>query len=159
MTDQPKVRTCLWYDNQALPAVEFYCSLLPDSRIDRVGYYPQGQEIYEPGTVLLVEFTLAGTPYQALNGGPYFTLDEAASISISTQDQVETDRLWNALIADGGAESQCGWLKDKFGLSWQIIPRRVVELITGPNAAIVWPVLMQMKKIDIASLEAAAANG
>jgi predicted 3-demethylubiquinone-9 3-methyltransferase (glyoxalase superfamily) len=159
MTDQPKVRTCLWYDQQALAAAEYYCSLLPDSHIDRIGYYPEGQDMYEPGTVLLVEFTLAGTPYQALNGGPHFTLDEAVSVSISTDDQAETDRLWNALIADGGAESQCGWLKDRFGLSWQIVPKRTVELITGPEAARVWPALMQMKKIDIKRLEAAAENG
>jgi predicted 3-demethylubiquinone-9 3-methyltransferase (glyoxalase superfamily) len=112
----------------------------------------------EPGSVLLVEFTLAGTPYQALNGGPHFTLDEAVSISVMTEDQAETDRLWEALTADGGAESQCGWLKDCFGLSWQIVPRRSVELLNGPQASKVWPALMQMQKIDIAALEAAANN-
>jgi predicted 3-demethylubiquinone-9 3-methyltransferase (glyoxalase superfamily) len=153
-----KVRTCLWFDDQALPAAEFYCSLLPGSRIDRVGRYPQGQDMAEPGSVLLVEFTLAGTPYQALNGGPHFTLDEAVSISVMTEDQAETDRLWEALTADGGAESQCGWLKDRFGLSWQIVPRRSVELLNGPQASKVWPALMQMQKIDIAALEAAANN-
>jgi predicted 3-demethylubiquinone-9 3-methyltransferase (glyoxalase superfamily) len=153
-----KVRTCLWFDDQALPAAEFYCSLLPNSRIDRVGRYPQGQDMAEPGSVLLVEFTLAGTPYQALNGGPHFTLDEAVSISVMTEDQAETDRLWEALTADGGAESQCGWLKDRFGLSWQIVPRRSVELLNGPQASKVWPALMQMQKIDIAALEAAANN-
>ncbi|SPH16935.1 hypothetical protein DEA8626_00449 [Defluviimonas aquaemixtae] len=156
MNEQPKVRTCLWFDDQALPAAEFYVSLMPGSRIDRVSRYPEGQDMYEPGRVLVVEFTLAGTPYQALNGGPHFTLDEAASISVSTEDQTETDRLWEALIADGGAESQCGWLKDRFGLSWQIVPKRSVELLSGPQAAKVWPALMQMKKIDIAGLEAAA---
>jgi predicted 3-demethylubiquinone-9 3-methyltransferase (glyoxalase superfamily) len=110
----------------------------------------------EPGKVLIVEFTLAGTPFQALNGGPHFTLDEAVSISVSTEDQAETDRLWATLIADGGAESQCGWLKDRFGLSWQIVPKRAVELLNGPASATVWPALMQMIKIDIATLEAAA---
>jgi predicted 3-demethylubiquinone-9 3-methyltransferase (glyoxalase superfamily) len=115
MSDTPKVRTCLWFDDQALPAAEFYCDLLPDSRIDHVGHYPEGQDMAEPGKVLMVEFTLAGTPYQALNGGPHFTLDEAVSVSISTDDQAETDRLWAVLTADGGAESQCGWLKDRFG--------------------------------------------
>ena len=158
MTIHPKVKTCLWYDTQALEAAEFYCSLIPDSRVDQVGRYPEGQEMAEAGKVLMVEFTLAGTPYQALNGGTYFTLSEAVSVSVSTQDQAETDRLWAALTADGGAESQCGWLKDKFGLSWQIVPKRSVELITGPHAARVWPVLMQMQKIDIAALEAAAAG-
>lgn len=156
MTAQTKVRTCLWFNDNALPAAEFYCTVLRDSRIERVGYYPEGQEMYEPGSVLLVEFALAGTPYQALNGGPHFTLDEAVSISVTTDDQAETDRLWETLIADGGTESQCGWLKDRFGLSWQIVPKRSVELLSGPEAAKVWPALMQMKKIDIAALEAAA---
>lgn len=152
----PKVKTCLWFDDQALPAAEFYCSLIPDSRIDNVGRYPEGNGMAEPGKVLIVEFTLAGTPYQGLNGGPHFMLDEAVSISVSTQDQAETDRLWDALTADGGEESQCGWLKDRFGLSWQIVPKRSVELLSGPKAAQVWPALMQMRKIDIAALEAAA---
>jgi predicted 3-demethylubiquinone-9 3-methyltransferase (glyoxalase superfamily) len=152
----PKVRTCLWFDDQALQAAEFYCSLLPGSRIDDVGRYPDGQGMAEPGKVLMVEFTLAGTPYQGLNGGPHFTLHEAVSISISTENQAETDRLWAELIADGGEESQCGWLKDRFGLSWQVVPKRAVDLLSGPAAAKVWPALMQMRKIDIAALEAAA---
>ena len=151
-----KVRTCLWFHDQALPAAEFYCTLLPDSRVDHVGYAADGQEMNERGTVLTVDFTLAGTPFQALNGGPHFTLDEAVSISVLTEDQAETDRLWATLTADGGAESQCGWLKDRFGLSWQIAPQRAIELLNGPAAAKVWPALMQMKKIDIAALEAAA---
>ena len=153
----PKVRTCLWFDDQALPVAEFYCSLIPDSRIDNVGHYPEGNGMAEPGKVLIVEFTLAGTPYQGLNGGTHFKLDEAVSVSVSTEDQAETDRLWEALIADGGEESQCGWLKDRFGLSWQIVPKRSVELLSGPKAAQVWPALMQMRKIDIAALEAAAS--
>lgn len=154
-----KVRTCFWFDDTALPAAELYCSLLPDSRIEHICYYPEGQGMAEPGRVLVVELTLAGTPFQALNGGPVFKLDEAASISVRTEDQGETDRLWAALIAEGGAESQCGWLKDRFGLSWQIVPKRAVELLSGPQAAKVWPALMQMKKIDIAALEAAARAG
>ena len=128
MIEVPKVRTCLWFDDQALPAAEFYCSLIPDSRIDHIGRHSDGQPIAKPGKVLSVEFTLAGTPYQALNGGPHFTLSDAVSISVSTRDQAETDRLWDALTADGGAESQCGWLKDRFGLSWQIVPKRALEL-------------------------------
>jgi predicted 3-demethylubiquinone-9 3-methyltransferase (glyoxalase superfamily) len=106
----------------------------------------------------MVEFTLAGTPYQALNGGPHFTLDEAASISVSTEDQAETDRLWAALIADGGAESQCGWLKDRFGLSWQIVPTRLGELMQDPDpekAGRVQQAMLGMRKLDIAALEAA----
>lgn len=151
-----RVRTCLWFDNEALPAAEFYCTLLPDSRIHHVGYASEGQEMVEPGTVLAVDFTLAGAPFRAFNGGPHFTLDEAVSIAVLTEDQEETDRLWEVLIAGGGAESQCGWLKDRFGLSWQVEPKRAIELLNGPRAAKVWPALMQMKKIDIAALEAAA---
>jgi predicted 3-demethylubiquinone-9 3-methyltransferase (glyoxalase superfamily) len=156
MSTSPKVRTCLWFDTQALPAAEFYCSLLAGSRIETVGRYPDGQQMAEPGSVLMVEFTLAGTAYQALNGGPHFQLSEAVSISVLTDDQAETDRLWAALVADGGAESQCGWLRDRFGLSWQIVPRRATELLSGPAAARVWPSLMRMTKIDVAALEEAA---
>ena len=152
----PKVRTCLWFSDQALPAAEFYCSLLENSRIDNVARYPEEPEMAESGKVLMVEFTLSETPYQALNGGSHFALDEAVSISVATEDQAETDRLWDALIADGGVESQCGWLRDRFGLSWQIVPKRSVELLNGPKSAKVWPALMQMKKIHIAALEAAA---
>lgn len=147
-----KVATCFWYDDKAQEAAEFYVSLLPDSQVDRVAHSPDGK-------VLMVEFTLAGTSYQALNGGTYFTLSEAASISVLTEDQGETDRLWVELTADGGAESQCGWLKDRFGLSWQIVPRRAAELVSGPDSARVFPALMQMRKIDIATLEAAAGHG
>ncbi|SIS63181.1 VOC family protein [Paracoccus saliphilus] len=145
-----KVATCFWYDDKAQQAAEFYVSLLPDSRIDNLVHGPDGK-------VLMVEFTLAGTPYQALNGGPHFTLSEAASISVLTEDQAETDRLWEALTKDGGAESQCGWLKDRFGLSWQIVPRRATQLLAGPDATKVFPALMEMRKIDLAALEAAAA--
>lgn len=150
-----RIRTCFWFDDQALEAAELYVSLIPDSRILSISRYPEGQQMAEPGRILTVDFTLAGVPYQALNGGPHFTLSEAASISVSTEDQAETDRLWAALTADGGAESQCGWLKDRFGLSWQIVPRRASDLMSGPDAAKVWPALMQMRKIDIAVLEAA----
>ncbi len=152
-----KVSTCLWFDHQALPAAEFYCSLIPDSMITSVGYYPEGSTMAEPGSVMIVEFKLAGTPYQALNGGPHFRLDEAVSISVSTADQAETDRLWDALVGGGGEESQCGWCRDRFGLSWQIVPQPAVDLLTGPAASRVWPALMGMKKIDIAALEKAAA--
>lgn len=144
-----KVATCFWFDQNAEDAARFYISLLPDSRIDGVIKSPDGN-------VLVVEFTLAGTPYQALNGGPHFTLSEAASISVLTKDQAETDRLWDILTADGGAESQCGWVKDRFGLSWQIVPRRATELLSGSDAAKVFPALMKMGKIDIATLESAA---
>ena len=155
MTGDVKVRTCLWFDDTALPAAEFYCSLFPGSRIERVECFPEGNAMVEPGKVAGVDFTLAGAPYQAINGGDRFELNEAVSITVATEDQAETDRLWAALTAEGGAESQCGWLKDRFGLSWQIIPRRATELMYGPHAARVWPVLVRMKKIDVAALEAA----
>lgn len=148
-----KVKTCFWFDSQGKEAAEFYVSLLPDSRIESVSHYVDGPDA---GKVLTVEFTLAGTPYMMLNGGPHFTLSEAASISVTTEDQAETDRLWAALLEDGGKESQCGWLKDRFGMSWQITPRRAVELLNGPHASKVWPVLMGMVKIEVAELEAAA---
>ncbi|MCY3813375.1 MAG: VOC family protein [Gammaproteobacteria bacterium] len=156
MADDVSVRTCLWFDDAAMPAAEFYCSLLPGSRIERVDRYPQGIGMGEPGKVAGVDFTLAGAPYQAINGGDRFQLNEAASITVATEDQAETDRLWVALTAQGGAESQCGWLKDRFGLSWQIVPRRATELMYGPHAARVWAALMRMKKIDVTVLEAAA---
>lgn len=156
MTADVKLRTCLWFDGTALPAAEFYCGLLADSRIERVGRYPAGNAMSEPGKVAGVDFTLARAPYQAINGGDRFRLDEAVSISVATEDQAETDRLWAALTAEGGAESRCGWLKDRFGLSWQILPRRATALMYGPHAAQVWPALLQMKKIDVAVLEAAA---
>lgn len=154
--DTPRVRTCLWFDREALPAAEFYRSLLADSCIERVERYPDGHDMGEPGTVLSVDFTLAGTPYLAINGGTRVALDEAVSILVATEDQAETDRLWEALTADGGAESQCGWLKDRFGLSWQIVPERALELMRGPRAPAVWTVLQRMRRIDIAALEAAA---
>lgn len=156
MTDDVKVRTCLWFDGTALLAAEFYCSLLAGSRVERVERYPEGNAMVEPGTVAGVDFTLAGAPYQAINGGGHFRLTEAVSITVATEDQAETDRLWAALTAEGGTESQCGWLKDRFGLSWQIVPRRATALMYGPHAAQVWPALLQMKKIDVAALEAAA---
>lgn len=152
------VRTCLWFNDQALPAAEFYCRLLPESGVERIERYPEGHEMGTPGSVASVEFRLGGAPYLAINGGPHFTLSEAVSIFVLTQDQAETDQLWRALSADGGTESQCGWLKDRYGLSWQIVPKRAQQLMYGPEAAQVWKALMGMKKIDIAALEAAAAG-
>src|SRR6188508_3412123 len=112
----PRISTCLWYDGVAEEAARFYTSLIEDSEIT-------GMMRPDPdGPPLLVEFTLAGVPYQALNGGPYFTLSEAASIVIVTRDQAETDRLWNVLVEKGGSPSQCGWCRDRFGLSWQVVP-------------------------------------
>ncbi len=149
---QHKVRTCWWFDGNGHEAARFYCSLLPDSRIEGEA---ESQPTSEP---LVVEFTLAGAPMMILNGGPMFRPTEAASISVLTDDQAETDRLWSALVADGGEESMCGWLKDRYGVSWQIVPRRLVELTNDDDEAAASrarEAMLQMKKIDIAALEAA----
>ena len=156
MTGSRKVRTCLWFDSQALEAAEFYCSLLPDSRVENLDQNSDLRDDPKQNKILIVEFILAGAPFMALNGGPVFTHSEAASISVLTDDQEETDRLWAALTADGGSESMCGWLKDRFGVSWQITPKRLIELASGPHAEQVSAAMMEMKKIDIAGLEAAA---
>lgn len=150
-----KVRTCWWFDSNGLEAVQFYVSLLPDSHIEGA-VNPQG------GEPLVVEFTLAGAPMMILNGGPHFTQTPAASISVLTEDQTETDRLWDALLAGGGKESQCGWLTDRFGVSWQIVPEALPRLLGQPDrtaAGRTQAAMMQMRKIDIAALEAAAAGG
>jgi predicted 3-demethylubiquinone-9 3-methyltransferase (glyoxalase superfamily) len=151
-----KVRSCLWSDGKALEAARFYVSLLPDSRIDGV-FRPRPD-----GPELVVDFVLAGTPYQALNGGPQHPFTEAASISVSTRDQAETDRLWEALLADGGAPKACGWLADRYGLCWQIIPEALPRLLADPDPAAsarVMQAMMGMIKIDIAGIEAAQRGG
>ncbi len=147
---QKKVRTCLWFEGKGREAAEFYVSLLPDSHIDdKFSAYED-----EP---LVVEFTLAGAPMMTLNGGPMFKHTGAASISVLTENQAETDRLWNALT-EGGEESMCGWLKDRYDVSWQITPKRMVDLINHENQAAATrarEAMFKMKKIDIAVLEAA----
>lgn len=147
---QNKVRTCLWFEGNGREAAEFYVSLLPDSHIDeKFAAFEK-----EP---LVVEFTLAGAPMMTLNGGPMFKHTEAASISVLTEDQAETDKLWKALT-DGGEESMCGWLKDRYGVSWQITPKRMVELLNNEDQASATrarEAMFKMKKINIADLEAA----
>ena len=153
------VKTCFWFDTQAMEAVDFYVSLLPDSRIDAVSHDVAEQGMAPAGTVLAIDFTLAGTPMQAIIGGPAFTLTEAASISIATRDQAETDRLWDALLANGGTPSQCGWLKDRFGLSWQVVPRGMDAFFDESDPARVeraMQAMLGMRKIDIAAMRAAA---
>jgi predicted 3-demethylubiquinone-9 3-methyltransferase (glyoxalase superfamily) len=154
-----KITPCLWFDGNAEEAVRFYTSLFKGSSIDAVHRsstdYPGGKE----GAVLLISFTLAGQSYQALNGGPHDTFNDAISLSVDCEDQAEVDRLWEALTADGGRPVQCGWLKDRYGLSWQIVPRRLPELLSGPDAARtkrVMLAMMEMVKIDVAALERAA---
>lgn len=157
-----KITPCLWFDGQALEAAEFYTSIFPGSEINQVQRarleYPGGAL----GSVLLVEFTLAGQRYQALNGGAHDTFNDAVSFSVRCDDQEEVDRLWLTLTADGGRPVQCGWLKDKYGLSWQIVPKRLLELMSTPDEAQgrrVMAAMMEMVKIDIAAIEAAAKGG
>jgi predicted 3-demethylubiquinone-9 3-methyltransferase (glyoxalase superfamily) len=152
-----KVRTFLWYDNSAEEAANFYCTLFPDSKILSVARYPEGGPA-PAGTVMTVEFQLAGVQFIALNGGPHFKFTEAVSLTVDCEDQAEVDILWDKLTAEG-QPSQCGWLKDKYGLSWQIVPRALVELLSSSDAAKAGRVvqsMMTMSKIDIATLQAAA---
>ena len=147
-----KARTCLFLPDGAQEAADFYVSLLPDSKIDAV-YAPDPD-----GPPMVVEFTLAGTPFMTLNGNPEPVSSHMTSISILTEDQAETDRLWDALCADGGEEGRCGWLKDRFGVHWQIVPKALPRLMHGGDPAAaqrVQTALFAMNKIDIAGLEAA----
>lgn len=150
--ETPKVRTCLWFDGNAEQAAEFYVSLLPDSAIEGV-LRPDPS-----GPAVVVDLSLSGTPYMFLNGGPQYQLSPAVSIAVRTADQVETDRLWNALTADGGKESQCAWLVDRFGVSWQIVPEALPRLLGADDreaAQRATDAMLKMTKIDIAALEAA----
>lgn len=154
------VTTYLWFDEQAMDAAELYVSVFPDSRITNVSHYQDGAQ-KPAGTVLVVEFELFGQPFSALNGGPEFPHSEAVSFQVRCDTQEELDRIWDTLIADGGAESMCGWCKDRFGVSWQIIPTMLGEVLGGsdPEASHrAWTAMMQMSRLDIAALRAAAAG-
>jgi predicted 3-demethylubiquinone-9 3-methyltransferase (glyoxalase superfamily) len=156
MTATQKVRACLWFDTQAEEAANFYVSLIPNSRILDIAYYNEAGP-GKPGSVLMVTFELGGAQYLALNAGPAFKFTEAISLSVDCADQEEVDRLWEKL-GEGGCYSRCGWLKDRYGLSWQIAPSRLVELFKGPDkpgAKRAMEAMMQMSKIDIAAIEAA----
>lgn len=159
----PMITPFLWFDGQAEAAAAFYVSVFPDSAIHHVSRYSEaGREQHgqTPGTVMTVAFELDGQPFTALNGGPVFQFSPAVSFVIHCKTQAEIDHYWEKLGAGGAPEAQqCGWLADRFGLSWQIVPDRLVELLTGPNAAAagrVMEAMMRMKKIDIAALERAA---
>ena len=152
-----KITPCLWFDNQAEEAANYYVSIFKKSEIREVSRYGEGAPV-PAGTALVVNFVLEGIAFQALNGGPAFNFTEAISFSVDTATQEETDELWEKLIADGGQPSQCGWLKDKYGVSWQIVPRVLVELLADPDqekAARVMQAMLGMGKIDIAELRAA----
>ena len=155
---QPKNTICLWFNGTALDAARFYAETFPDSAVGRIvqapGDYPAGKA----GDVLTVEFTVMGIPCVGLNGGPEFTHDEAFSFQVATDDQAETDRLWHAIVDNGGQESECGWCKDRWGVSWQIAPRVLMQAITDPDRAAArraFEALMTMRKIDVAAIERA----
>jgi predicted 3-demethylubiquinone-9 3-methyltransferase (glyoxalase superfamily) len=155
----PRNAVCLWYDGTAEEAASFYARTFPNSTVTAVqrapGDYPDGRQ----GQVLTVEFTVMGIPCLGLNGGPAFKPTEAFSFQIITEDQSETDRYWKAIVDNGGAESQCGWCKDRWGWSWQITPRALIEAISARDQAAAkraFDAMMGMKKIDIAAIEAAA---
>ena len=152
----PKITPNLWFDTNALEAAEFYVSVFPNSRVGVVTHYPDNAPT--PGGVLTVNFELDGQEYTGINGGPQFTFDEAISLLINCQDQAEVDYYWDTLTADGGEESQCGWLKDKFGLSWQVVPVGWETMFTSDDAAAnqrAMDAMYAMKKLDLAALQAA----
>jgi 2-polyprenyl-6-hydroxyphenyl methylase/3-demethylubiquinone-9 3-methyltransferase len=154
----PKNTICLWYDGTALDAAEFYAKTFPDSAVGTVFRAPADYPAGKQGDVLTVLFTVIGIPCRGLNGGPAFRHSEAFSFQVATEDQAETDRLWNAIVDNGGEESACGWCKDRWGLSWQITPRALTSALADPDRAAAkraFEAMMQMRKIDIAAIEAA----
>jgi predicted 3-demethylubiquinone-9 3-methyltransferase (glyoxalase superfamily) len=156
-----KISPCLWFDGQAEEAARFYTSLFPNSRIDAIHRSPADTPSGPKDSVLTVDFTLAGNSYIALNGGPEFKFSEAISLSIDCADQAEVDRCWEALLAGGGEESVCGWLRDRFGLSWQVVPRRMTEMFASPDRAAAeraMKAMLDMVKLDVAELERAFAG-
>ncbi len=153
----PKNSVCLWFDKDAQSAAEFYAATFPDSKVTAVHTAPSDFPSGKKGDVLTVEFTVLGIPCLGLNGGPMFKQSEAFSFQVATDDQAETDRYWNAIVGNGGAESDCGWCKDRWGLSWQITPRTLIEALAagGDEAKRAFDAMMTMKKIDVAAIDAA----
>ena len=153
----PKNTICLWYDKDAEAAARFYAQTFPDSTVGKVSVAPGDNPSGKAGDVLTVEFTVFGIPCLGLNGGPTFKQSEAFSFQIATDDQAETDRYWNAIVENGGEESQCGWCRDKWGVSWQITPRALTDAMAagGAEAKRAFDAMMTMQKIDVAAIEAA----
>ena len=153
----PKATLCLWFDHEAEAAARFYAATFPDTAVLAVHHAPTDFPSGKAGDVLTVDFTLCGLRVIGLNGGPAFPQTEAFSMQIATEDQAETDRLWQAIISHGGRASACGWCKDRWGMNWQITPRALTEGMAagGPEAQRVFTAMMQMTKIDIAAIEAA----
>jgi predicted 3-demethylubiquinone-9 3-methyltransferase (glyoxalase superfamily) len=158
----PKVYPCLWFDGQAEEAASYYVTLLPDSQVDRVWRSPADTPSGPAGMVLTVDFTLAGQHFQGLNGGADFSFNEAISFVIECEDQAEVDRLWEALTADGGEPGPCGWLKDRYGMSWQIVPKAMNEMLADSDderARRAMEAMLQMGKIELAEVERAYRGG
>jgi len=153
----PKNTICLWYDKDAEDAARFYAKTFPDSRVGKVMNAPSDNPSGKQGDVIVVEFTVCGIPCIGLNGGPTFKHNEAFSFQIATDDQAETDRYWNAIVGNGGKESECGWCKDRWGVSWQITPRVLTDAMArgGDVAKRAFAAMMEMRKIDVAMIEAA----
>jgi predicted 3-demethylubiquinone-9 3-methyltransferase (glyoxalase superfamily) len=154
----PKITPCLWFDGTAEEAASLYVSLLPDSRINGISRSPADNPSTAEGAVLMVDFTLAGQRFTGLNGGPQFQFTEAISWVIDCEDQAEVDRLWDALTADGGSPGRCGWLKDRFGMSWQVVPRQLGEMLGSPDAdgaRRAMEAMLRMSKIDVAEMRRA----
>ena len=153
----PKNLVCLWFDGTTEDAANFYAATFPDTRVNAIHRAPDDYPEGRKGDILTVEFSVMGISCIGLNGGPLFPQTEAFSFQVATDDQAETDRYWNAIVGNGGAESQCGWCKDKWGLSWQITPRVLSEAMTagGDIAKRAFEVMMTMRKIDVAQIEAA----
>lgn len=153
----PKNTICLWFDKDAEDAARFYAATFPDSKVGTIFHAPSDFPGGKKGDVLTVEFTVCGIPCVGLNGGPIFPQSEAFSFQISTGDQEETDRYWNAIVGNGGKESECGWCKDRWGVSWQIIPRTLIEAfaVGGAEAERAFNAMMTMRKIDVAQIDAA----
>ncbi|HEY1181216.1 MAG TPA: VOC family protein [Rhodocyclaceae bacterium] len=155
---QPKNTVCVWFNNEALEAAQFYARTFPDSKVGAVHNAPSDYPAGKEGDVLVVEFTVAGIPCIGLNGGPGVQHNIAFSFQIATDDQAETDRLWNAIVSNGGHANDCGWCQDKWGISWQITPRALTAAYTDPDRAAAkraFQAMMTMSKIDIAKIEAA----
>jgi predicted 3-demethylubiquinone-9 3-methyltransferase (glyoxalase superfamily) len=153
-----KIAPCVWFNGEAEEAAKFYVSIFPDSEMGAISHYGDGAP-FPAGTALMVEFSLSGQRFQALNGGPQFAPSEAVSLSIACKNAAEVDHYWNALTADGGQEWRCGWLKDRFGVSWQVVPDGLGALISDPDAGRsqrALQAMMGMKKLDLAAMRAAA---